>query len=344
MNDYLDTTSAMETVSVLFQQWYDNRSFEEYMVSISRLMQRLPATAITVPLYKASTPLQKTSVGVNDRYCTSDAIFSSIAPHVSGNRAETGGMNILRAPNEPELPVASHQLLTSKDEVQTRFEAFCQTLDSRARSTCEKKYVNSLRTSCNSLNQENDMMRMDERLVNDHAQALLRSYLASCEEYFENFNSRLAEVLGRRITLSDSMASKTGWSPCVLPTFWLSQLNLDHHNLLSESWRAVMIEYGLAVTAMHRAQRLVALCDKPIELNEGLVHAGHLNWSPHDYPETLLLKAESGIMIREIQVSIAEEMMRPPGAQNTVMHLNMGEGKSSTIVPMVAAARADKAK
>jgi hypothetical protein len=36
--------------------------------------------------------------------------------------------------------------------------------------------------------------------------------------------------------------------------------------------------------------------------------------------------------------------MHPEGNHNMVMQLNMGEGKSSTIVPIVAASLADKKK
>jgi hypothetical protein len=46
--------------------------------------------------------------------------------------------------------------------------------------------------------------------------------------------------------------------------------------------------------------------------------------------------------VRPVQATIAEQMIQPPNAKNTVMQLNMGEGKSSTICPIVAAALADK--
>jgi hypothetical protein len=46
-------------------------------------------------------------------------------------------------------------------------------------------------------------------------------------------------------------------------------------------------------------------------------------------------------MIREVQEHIAGQMRDPKCGQNAVMQLNMGEGKSSVIVPIVAAALAD---
>jgi hypothetical protein len=46
-------------------------------------------------------------------------------------------------------------------------------------------------------------------------------------------------------------------------------------------------------------------------------------------------------MLREVQETIAGYMRTPDDNVNTVIQLNMGEGKSSTILPVVAAALAD---
>jgi len=63
-----------------------------------------------------------------------------------------------------------------------------------------------------------------------------------------------------------------------------------------------------------------------------------------EYPESLLLEVESGILIRDVQEQIASEMRQPESGLNTTMQLNMGEGKSSVIVPIVAAALADSTR
>jgi hypothetical protein len=54
------------------------------------------------------------------------------------------------------------------------------------------------------------------------------------------------------------------------------------------------------------------------------------------------MEIKSAIMIREVQEQIASEMRSPSSSgTNAVMQLNMGEGKSTVIIPMVAAALAD---
>lgn len=131
-------------------------------------------------------------------------------------------------------------------------------------------------------------------------------------------------------------------SPRSSPIFWLRHLHRERFDALPRSWQVAIVEYALAFTRLHRAHRLVAALDKPIELAEELNHIGHTNWDPHEYPETLLLEVESGIMIRPVQETIAHHMRSPSDGLNTVLQLNMGEGKSSTILPVVAATLADK--
>src|SRR5690606_708337 len=57
-----------------------------------------------------------------------------------------------------------------------------------------------------------------------------------------------------------------------------------------------------------------------------------------------LLEIESNLMIRSAQADIAKEMLNPTSGKNSVMQLNMGEGKSSVIVPIAAADLADGSK
>lgn len=54
-----------------------------------------------------------------------------------------------------------------------------------------------------------------------------------------------------------------------------------------------------------------------------------------------MTKVDSNFLVRPIQVQVAHEMIAPSSRQNTALQLNMGEGKSSVIVPMVSTALAN---
>jgi hypothetical protein len=131
--------------------------------------------------------------------------------------------------------------------------------------------------------------------------------------------------------------------PRISPILLLQLLSRHYWPELGNDWKNCIVEYGLAIVAVQRADRLVKLVKSANEedLISEIANVGHSNWTPHQHPESLLLEIESGIVIRDVQEDIAAEMREPSTTKNAVMQLNMGEGKSSVIVPMVAASLAD---
>jgi hypothetical protein len=215
----------------------------------------------------------------------------------------------------------------------------CDDLEQRAASPCERKYVADLRDSRKSLGSGQRRVRiMTEELEGD-LREILQNYFQDCQEHIQSINS----VLKSLVESGDEIGWAIGHLPRITPTFWLQQLHTDRFNRLSLEWKKCMIALGLAVTEVHRARRLLNTFDKdPLGLPLELAHEGHENWSPSEFPETLLLEVEGRFLVREIQEDVAKHMRDPPGGRNAVLQLNCGEGKSSVIVPMVAAALSDK--
>jgi hypothetical protein len=345
MNKYLDTASAMKSARELFQSWYDNRTFEQYMQHISDIVERLPAASIALPRLSQAMSYKKVQIASDDRCCNSASVFASTPPRIGGEASNEGAAALSKASQLPNLEFTSKSLISTVSDPKIQLEDFCMQLNACAKTPCEQRYVDDLRVSCASLHEREDDKDSHNILLDFVAKASLWDHLSVCEKHFEVFNGKLTQVLctGRPLR-SDAIASLIHMSPRLSPVFWLSQLNLDRYITLPGSWSDIMIEFGLAITTLHKAQRLVALLDNPVEFNEEFQHVGHTNWDPYKFPETLLLEAESGILVRKVQADIAAHMMQPPDARNTVMQLNMGEGKSTTIVPIVAAALSDKTK
>lgn len=178
--------------------------------------------------------------------------------------------------------------------------------------------------------------------IDPNVPALLQNYLCACKIFLENLNHALAGCVRGSSLFSDRIGLSTDHSIRLCPQFWLRQLHQDRFKLLSEDWKSTIIGYGVAITHLHRAGRLAALSNKPVDLCEELNHVGHSNWDPSQFPETLLIEAESGFMVRKEQEFIASHMRHPKNGHNAVMQLQMGGGKSSTIVPIVAAYLTDK--
>ncbi|EPE02597.1 hypothetical protein F503_06573 [Ophiostoma piceae UAMH 11346] len=107
--------------------------------------------------------------------------------------------------------------------------------------------------------------------------------------------------------------------------------------------RERLVEYGCALTALQqtrRLQRAIAKGDTRRAWDE-VRNCGHTNWQPIDHTDWLLLEVDSDMLIRAQQVDVARALLAPASQANAVLQLNMGQGKTSCIVPMAMAALAD---
>ncbi|KAJ6646166.1 hypothetical protein Bhyg_01377, partial [Pseudolycoriella hygida] len=105
---------------------------------------------------------------------------------------------------------------------------------------------------------------------------------------------------------------------------------------------------AFAVTLAHeqRADRIRSYENQPqmiAALQLERENEPHSNWFPVEYPEWLLFEIEQNLSVRRIQIEIAKRMIFPPKTHtaHSVMQLNMGEGKTAVIVPIVASILSD---
>lgn len=103
-----------------------------------------------------------------------------------------------------------------------------------------------------------------------------------------------------------------------------------------------LVNMGLSITALQRCNRIAKYerAGQKSRLQEELKNRGHTNWSPYQNPDWLLLEIESEILIRETQVDVAQAIGNPKFG-NSVLQMNMGQGKTSCVIPMVATMLAD---
>ncbi|QUC22017.1 uncharacterized protein UV8b_06258 [Ustilaginoidea virens] len=140
--------------------------------------------------------------------------------------------------------------------------------------------------------------------------------------------------------------SLAGMWPCVGLVDMLEQLRKDQETHLGSGMKEALVQCGVLVT---RLQRLIRLEDATLRrdgnrIAEEKSNEGHTNWSPLQYPEWLLFEIDSGILIRPVQVDVAKAIIAPTSKKNSVLQMNMGQGKTSCVTPMAAILLADKNK
>ncbi|KAF2802677.1 uncharacterized protein BDZ99DRAFT_454339 [Mytilinidion resinicola] len=133
------------------------------------------------------------------------------------------------------------------------------------------------------------------------------------------------------------------WPKITLVTL-LSELRSTSETAFGDGTKEALVELGLKITALQRLLRIqdAAKKNKQQQLYDETVNPGHLNWSPLELVDWLILEIDSDFMLRVEQVEVANATISPESGQNSVVQLLMGKGKTSCILPMVAAVLADK--
>ncbi|KAG8751457.1 hypothetical protein FRC11_009357 [Ceratobasidium sp. 423] len=167
-----------------------------------------------------------------------------------------------------------------------------------------------------------------------------------CSSYLNDSYTRLVSALSPR-TDTERIASVSGVWPRVTPRTMLQQLSLryrPHFDSFPE-WRSGFIGYARAFANYQRSQRLIALVGSGSvdEFNKELDLSPGSNPGADD-PDWLLVQIDGNFGARSVQRQVAQEMISPSSGSNMVLQLNMGEGKSSVIVPIIASSLADSSR
>jgi len=170
------------------------------------------------------------------------------------------------------------------------------------------------------------------------------------EDYMSEIFEAIAMQLGPVRQGGSTMAYEAGLWPRVSPVLLLQHLATGASNLLSSEWRIVIVTFGIAITMAQRLRRLLRLLGRctsgnpSADFQKELDNRGHQGWDPLLHPDWVLIEIENDFLIRSVQSEIASSMIAPPENRNSIIQLCMGEGKTSVIVPIVAAFLADGTK
>ncbi|KAI1804470.1 hypothetical protein F4811DRAFT_552846 [Daldinia bambusicola] len=323
---HIHVDQALRGVAKIFRPRYHNHLFMEYLKQISHNVPRGVIQA-TIPI--SSSPDPSWNCARRPGFISGQEVFIPPAPAVLLCTIDdmTQYMSLIddRVTEKPNIP----QLLSR--------------LDKQVKSEYERRYVSDLEKSAQSLQgfrKSKDLTKCIQEI-----EGFLICHRSNCQKVVDETYKIMVDAItsnqgSEQITPRALLASTYQW-PRISPCFFLQHLCRSRWQNLRDDWKRCIVHYGVVISQLQKADRLLnALKNDSILMNE-LRNPGHTNWKPWDYPESLLLEIEGDLMIRPVQEQIAKNMRSPEGGRNAVMQLNMGEGKSSVIVPMVATALAD---
>ncbi|XDG05212.1 hypothetical protein ABKA04_004827 [Annulohypoxylon sp. FPYF3050] len=319
VNPYINMTSAMACAKKRFKLCFDNHQLVQYF---NRIGQNLTRERRGVELKRELQTEPPSDFETGSMFPKNAAVLSAVAPEV--------------------LPSLIADILSpsyNESNRTPRLPSLLSILTDQAQSGYEKGYVKDLESSVQSL--QNWRKEYSLPLGTEETKLLLVPYCKDCQELVDDIYNTMRETLEG--DLRHRNISSQHW-PRLCPIFFLERLSHRYWESLPETWKECIVHYGVAITRLQRARRMLKVIHNRSALIKELQNPGHMNWDPEDLPDSLLLEIESDLMIREVQEQIAKHMRSPESGRNSVMQLNMGEGKSSVIVPAVAAALADGEK
>ncbi|OJJ45284.1 hypothetical protein ASPZODRAFT_99177 [Penicilliopsis zonata CBS 506.65] len=206
-------------------------------------------------------------------------------------------------------------------------------------SLLERKYGEDLQQSLDALKRVR-RTSPKESLLSSPNEPFIMTFAAQSrvESAFEQISALLEEnnVCARWLKAANL------W-PCITPVTLLEQLR-STSKIEVKGWiKDLIMDYALSITGL---QRLLRIRDASIKndmphVSEEERNAGHANWDPAKHTDWLLLEIDSNILIRDIQIEVAMAMMSPASGRNSALQMNMGQGKTSCIIPMIIAELAD---
>ncbi|KAI9803787.1 MAG: hypothetical protein M1825_001667 [Sarcosagium campestre] len=327
-SSYIMVAKATEEAMPLFQGWYRNLRFEEYILQVQAVLNRLTARKRDISPNRLEEPAYLPTV--RRTHITYDNIFSVSAPDLKDVRPEDF-QNWLRRRDDAPRDVKG-------------LKSLLQDFKRSSSGGHSKRYADDLQKSIESLGDNVDPDLTESR---HELKRKVDAVLQQCREAVESHHESICQCLGgTQSSPALSLAHSATMWPRLSRLSLLNRLTHGKVKFLSPGWKRCLVRYGLVISNLQRMQRIHDSLDRDLELLRELGSPGRQGWCPEQRPDWLLLEIENNLTIREVQAQIADEMISPSASQeaNSTMQLNMGEGKSSVIVPIVAATLADGEK
>ncbi|KAL0573625.1 hypothetical protein V5O48_008337 [Marasmius crinis-equi] len=316
----------IDNVKPLFSDWYHNRDLKLHIDKVQTSLNIIgssPGSMIVLPTEYSFLPCPVP--GPSPR--------SSVSLHLL----------MKRQPTEFSLPPANPSPCTSSsiqggvsndlNRLDDLVEEFQDSAD-----PIHRTYAEHIEQSLEVLREARPIpqLRIKESTAPDMCSQYQRICGTSLEESLETVQTTLGALY-----YGDKIMEKAGLWPCLSLRSILESMASTNTYTPPKLWMKVIINLARTVLLYQRARRLSHLArlrkwddlQKELNIDVSVLKIEDCDW--------LLIQANSDFLVRKVQLSVAEEMRVPSSGGNTVLQLNMGEGKSSVIVPFLATQLAD---
>lgn len=252
---YVVVDDVKPAVLQLFDDWKLSQVFEKYVKNFAEVMKNEFVVEEEGPELHSFTrprPLRPTV----HRHIGAEDLFGGNAPQMNSPCAYQS-LAILQAMvhNEVETSGDCQACAIPGDASRSgTLQDLLTRLASRAQGAYEENYVQDLEKSYAASAQH----RSTSNLLDGEIGILVQQHLDETRGEVDDLYQKICTALRYSPTATHEVYHCAQMSPRLSPSIVLSFLSHGKINSLSNAWRAVIVQYSLAITALQRAQRLKA--------------------------------------------------------------------------------------
>ncbi|OTA65961.1 hypothetical protein K449DRAFT_366540 [Hypoxylon sp. EC38] len=333
----LDVPAALNQVRPEWQRLYQNYEFHSHLEAVQEVLnQRHSDVRFQRP-----------------EFLPSELVFRIQPPDY---KLPTLGDDLMRMPIhkvEAKVPTGPSSLRArvihprssfrdfSTDRASRELEQIIETF-SKSSSTIKQKYASDLKESLDAFCTRSSQAAAVSTLSspNEYSIPQLQEKMKKIFADIESDVKQPGETYTKR---QISWLQRGQLWPAITPITLLEQLRSTAKCSFGSGMKERILHFALSITNLQRQMRMQSYkrAREDARYEEERMNKGHSNWRVEEYPDWLLLEIESDLIIREIQVEVALAIIAPNSGANSVLQLNMGQGKTSCIIPMAAVLLAD---
>ncbi|TFK56543.1 hypothetical protein OE88DRAFT_1649890 [Heliocybe sulcata] len=334
----IDKQALVDRASPLFSSWYHNVALRDHIAEVQAVLTDLKTVAHGSPSVSSSyqvPPFVDLPGSSPDSSSVTFTCLFSLSPPSSSVGYTVPALPIEIGPPGDEA---------SQRKGLVRLENLVRDLRARTEAIFWRKYANDLGKSMNVLSHQKPAMRKCLQTPNPALCAI--NYFSACRLQVDHIFMRICRELqpDAGTTTAELIMLRAGLWPRVTRKICLRYLTQKLRDTVSDKWRALFTEFARDLLKYQWSQRLL----RSIVLGQSEQTLAELQ-NEEDGSQTcdldwLLIQIDCNFLARGVQVRVAQEMIRPSSGSNAVSQLNMGEGKSSVIIPFAASTLADRTK
>ncbi|KAG8923741.1 hypothetical protein FRC02_010929 [Tulasnella sp. 418] len=327
-------------VKSVFQTWFENKELFQYIQDVQHVLDGVRSSIPARPTTFYTIPVNQTRLLSVSNYPSLESLLQERrVPHVPFPPTPLKGTLATTA------KTVEHKTHTLQELLQDLRDGSFRRQNQQPLEI-QSQYANDLDISLRSFNKEIKRGTYHQAVSTSQTEDLVGNYRVQCKDHLATTLQRIQGRLSP-LTSVDKLLHSAGLWPCLKFRSLLGALG-STSDVLPGAWRKTLNCLARAILGFQHARRLGnylkddSMDEFVRELEETAIEeevADDLQYSTR-----LIIQIDGDFLSRSIQLDFTREMTNPTSGMNSVFQLNMGEGKSSVIVPLATATLSDGKK